>query len=316
MNTAQIIDILQRYIFNIANLQGMLRLTTPIVLAGLCALISDRAGILNISGEGMMLFGAWFGVAGTFYLKSPYFGFLTAILSGLVLGGLFALFSLKFKANIIVMGIAINIFAVATTIYLTRAFFGTAGAFMINNGFLPIKIPLIQDIPVLGPIISGHTFPVYVSWILVAATAIFLYRTPWGIHLRAVGETPDAAETQGINVTKTRFLAIMASSVLASLAGVYLSLGHLHGFSDQMSSGRGFIGMAINTFAQGEPVGMFLTGLLIGFIDQIGFRLQAEKIIPIYFVYMLPYISTLLALVYITVRKREQIKKKSKLADS
>lgn len=303
---AQIWDVLQRYVLNIANLQGMLRLATPVALAGLSALITARAGILNIAGEGMILFGAWFGVAGSYFFESAVAGIAAAMLSGLVVGGIFALFSLKFRANIIVMGIAINIFAVAATTFLTRVVFGVAGAFADPRiaGLDPIDIPVLKDIPILGPLLSGYTFIVYLTWVLVALTAIFLYRTPWGIHLRAVGENPEAAETLGINVERIRFGAVMASGVFASLAGVYLSLGHLQMFTDQMSAGRGFIGLAVNTFGGGEPVGVFLASLLFGFVDTIGWRLQGERIMPVYFVSMLPYIATLIALTIFSLRKK------------
>ena len=301
-----LVDILQRYVFNIANLQGMLRLATPVILAGLCALITGRAGILNIAGEGMILFGAWFGVAGSYFFHSAWMGILMAMLSGLVVGGLFALFSLKFRAHIIIMGIAINIFANSATIFLTREVFGMAGAFADPGivGLPPIDIPIVKDIPILGPLLSGYTFIVYLTWILVVGTFVFLYRTPWGLHLRAVGENPQAAETLGINVERIRFGAVMASGVFASLAGVYLSLGHLQMFTEQMAAGRGFIGMAVNTFGGGEPIGVFLSSLLFGFVDTIGWRLQGESIIPVYFISMLPYIVTLVALTIFTINRQ------------
>lgn len=303
---AQIMDILQRYVFNVANLQGMLRLATPVVLAGLCALITSRAGILNIAGEGMILFGAWFAVAGSYFFQSALAGIAAAMLSGLVVGGLFALFSLKFRAHIIIMGIAINIFANAATIFLTRAVFKQAGAFADPRivGLDPIELPLIKDIPILGDVLSGYSLIVYVTWILVILTTVFLYRTPWGIHLRAVGENPHAAETLGINVARIRFGAVMASGVFASLAGVYLSLGHLKMYTDQMAAGRGFIGMAVNTFGGGEPIGVFLSSLLFGFVDTIGWRLQGERIMPVYFISMLPYVATLVALTVFTIRQQ------------
>ena len=127
--TAQIMDILERYVFNVANIQGTLRLATPVVLAGLCALITSRAGILNIAGEGLILFGAWFGVLGSYLYSNAMIGVAFAMVSGFIIAGLFALFSLKFRANIIIMGIAINIFAQAATIFLTRAVAKTAGVF-------------------------------------------------------------------------------------------------------------------------------------------------------------------------------------------
>ncbi len=312
MDLTGLLDVLQRYVFNTANLQGMLRLATPVILAGLCALITDRAGILNIAGEGMITFGAWVAVAASFFIHSSLVGLLAAIISGLIVGGLFALFSLRFKANIIVMGIAINLFADSATIFLTRTVFHVAGSFSDPSiqGFGPINIPVLGSIPILGPLLSGYTFIVYLTWILVILTAVFLYRTPWGLHLRAVGENPQAAETLGINVGRIRFLSVMASGVFASLAGVYLSLAHLNGYVDKMAAGRGFIGMAVNTFGGGAPLGVFLSSLLFGFVDTLGFRLQAERIIPIYFIHMLPYLVTLAALTYFTIRRQRAMQAK------
>jgi len=306
MDSAVLIDILRRYVFNVANLQGMLRLATPVALAGLCALITSRAGILNIAGEGMILFGAWFAVAGSYFAENALVGVASAMLSGFVIGGLFALFSLKFRAHIIIMGIAINIFANAATIFLTRAVFKQAGAFADPRiqGLNPIELPIISDIPILGDVLSGYSLIVYLTWVLIVLTTLFLYRTPWGLHLRAVGENPQAAETLGINVERIRFAAVMASGVFASLAGVYLSLGHLKMYTDRISAGRGFIGMAVNTFGGGEPIGVFLSSLLFGFVDTIGWRLQGERIMPVYFVNMLPYVATLVALTVFTIRRQ------------
>lgn len=306
MDSLVLMDILRRYVFNVANLQGMLRLATPVVLAGLCALITSRAGILNIAGEGMILFGAWFAVAGSYFFESAVAGIAAALLSGFVISGLLALFSLKFRAHIIIMGIAINIFANAATIFLTRAVFKQAGAFADPRivGLDPIQLPIIKDIPVFGNLLSGYSPIVYLTWILVALTTVFLYRTPWGIHLRAVGENPQAAETLGIDVQRVRFAAVMASGAFASLAGVYLSLGHLKMYTDQMSAGRGFIGMAANAFGGGEPIGVFLSSLLFGFVDTIGWRLQGERIMPVYFINMLPYVATLVALTLFALRRQ------------
>ncbi len=308
--SAQLLSILQRYVFNVANMQGMLRMATPVILAGLCALISSRAGILNIAGEGMILFGAWFAVTGSYFFRNAWVGLLAGILSGLVVGGLFALFSLKLRAHIIIMGIAINTFANSATIFMTRAVFKVAGNIADPRivGLNPIHIPILKDIPILGPLLSGYTFPVYLAWILIVLTTVFLYRTPWGLHLRAVGENPQAAETLGINVPRVRFAAVMASGVFASLAGVYLSLGHLKMYTDQMAAGRGFIGMAVNTFGGGEPVGVFLSSLLFGFVDMIGYRLQADRLLAPYFISMLPYVATLLALTVYTLRRRSAAK--------
>jgi len=163
-------------------------------------------------------------------------------------------------------------------------------------------------------VLSGYSLIVYVTWILVALTTLFLYRTPWGLHLRAVGENPQAAETLGINVPRIRFAAVMASGVYASLAGVYLSLGHLKMYTDQMAAGRGYIGMAVNTFGGGEPIGVFLASTLFGLVDTIGWRLQGERIMPVYFISMLPYVATLVALTLFTLR--QQRAKRAALANN
>jgi general nucleoside transport system permease protein len=308
MDISAILDVLSRYIFNIANIQGMIRLSTPVVLAGLCALITDRAGIMNIAGEGMIMLGAWCAVAASYFFTSNIAGLAAGLLSGAVVGLLFALFSLRFRANVIVMGIALNTFGDALTIFLTRAVFHVAGSFEDPRivGFGPINIPLLKDIPIIGQLLSGYTFIVYLTWIVLILTWVFLYRTPWGLHLRAVGENPQAAATLGINVEAIRFGAVMASGVFASLAGVYLSLAHLQGYVDKMAAGRGFIGMAVNTFGGGTPLGVFLASLLFGLTDTVGFRLQAERIMPVYFISMLPYVVTLVALTIYTVNENRR----------
>ncbi len=307
-------EILERYVFNLANLQGMLRLSTPVILAALSALITSRAGIMNIATEGMINLCTFGAVAGSYFLGHSIGGIGVALVTGVAIGAFFAVFSIKFKANTTVMGIAINITSVSTTMFLCRAIFKQAGAFSHPSimGLYPINIPVIKDIPVLGPVISGHNIITYIAWLLIPLTTIFLYRTVWGWHLRAVGENEHAAETLGINVQRVKMLAMVASGVFAALAALYLSLGHLQMYTDEMAAGRGFIGMSVNTFGGGEPVGVLLASLLFGFIDTIGWRLQADKIMPVYFVSMLPYVATLVFLASFSIR--EQRKRRTKLA--
>lgn len=305
-----ILDILRRYVFNLANLQGMLRLSTPVILSGLSALITSRAGMLNIAAEGMINLCTFAAVAGSFFLHSALGGVAVALLAGVLVGAFFALFHLKFRADIVVMGIAINITSVSVTMFLCRAIFKQAGAFSDPGimGLAPVEIPIIRSIPILGPLLSGYSIITYIAWALIPITTIFLYRTPWGWHLRAVGENPQAAETLGINVGRVRFLTMVASGVFAALAAIYLSLAHLQMYTDEMAAGRGFIGMSVNTFGGGEPIGVFLSSLLFGFVDTIGWRLQADRIMPPQFISMLPYVTTLVFLTVFTIRQRRAMK--------
>ena len=302
---ATIAEILRDYIFNMANAQAMLRLATPVVLAALSALITSRAGMLNIAAEGMINFTTFSAVAAAYFLQSTPAGIAVGLLTGIVVAAFFALFSLKFRANIIIMGIAINIFAVAATMFLCRATFKQAGAFTDPSivGLPPITIPILYNIPVVGPLLGQHSPITYLVWVLVPLTTVFLYRTKWGLRLRAVGENPQAAETLGVNVQRMRFAAMMASGVFAALAGIYLSLSHLQMYSDRMAAGRGFIGMSANTFGNGEPIPVFFASLLFGLVDAISWRLHAERIMAPQLVNMMPYMTTLLLLALFTVRK-------------
>jgi ABC-type uncharacterized transport system permease subunit len=303
---AAIAEILRTYVFNMANTQAMLRLSTPVVLAALSALITSRAGMLNIAAEGMINFTTFAAVAGAYFLKSTPAGIATGLFTGILVAAFFALFSLKFRANIIIMGIAINIFADSATMFLSRATFKQAGAFTDPSivGIPPVPIPVLDSIPVLGPLLSQHSPITYLVWVLVPLTTVFLYRTKWGLRLRAVGENPQAAETLGVNVERMRFAAIMASGAFASLAGIYLSLSHLRMYADRMAAGRGFMGMAANTFGNGEPIAVFFASMLFGLVDAIGWRLHGERIMAPQLVNMLPYTATLLLLSLYTVRKR------------
>jgi simple sugar transport system permease protein len=303
-----IVHVLSHYVFNIANAQAMLRLATPVVLAALSALITSRAGMLNIAAEGMINLTTFTAVAAAYFLQSTPAGIAVGILTGLVVAAFIALFSLKFRANLIIMGIAINIFAVSVTMFLSRAMFKQAGAFTDPSiiGIPPIRVPILDDIPVLGELFSQHSIITYFVWVLVPLTTVFLYRTKWGLRLRAVGENPHAAETLGINVQGVRLAALLASGFYASLAGIYLSLSHLRMYADRMAAGRGFIGMSANTFGNGEPGPVFFASLLFGLVDAIGWRLHAERVLAPQLVNMLPYIATLLLLALYTMRKLRQ----------
>lgn len=303
-------------LLDVAMIQSTLRMATPVLFAAMGALITSAAGIINIGLEGMMLIGAFFAVVGSYYLGSAAAGVLIAVLSGVVIALLFATFSLKYRAHIVLMGVAINIFAVAITVYLLRYLFHVAGAFSDPgiHGLSAIHIPLIKDIPVIGDILSGYTPLVYISWIVVIVMHIMLYKTRLGVHLRAVGENPEAAESLGIKVSAIRYLAVILSGIFSGLAGAYLSLGHLTMFTENMSAGRGFIGLAANIFGMGTPIGGFLASLVFGFADAVAMRVQGWNLIPPQFVLMLPSILTIVILAVVSARNemaRKAVKAKN-----
>ncbi len=295
---------------DIAIIQGTIRMATPIMLAAMGAMVTGLSGIINIGLEGMMLLGAFFAVVGSYYFGSVWLGVAVALLSGLIMALLFAIFTMKFRAHIILIGITINAFALAITVYFLRDWFNVAGAFSDNAivGFNTVKIPIIKSIPILGDILSGYTPIVYLSWLIIISMHIILYKTPLGRHLRAVGENAEASETLGIKVKGIKYLAVILSGIFSSLAGAYLSLGQLTMFTENMSANRGFLGLAANIFGMGTPIGGALASLIFGFADSLAMRLQGWETIPSQIVLMIPSALPILILLIFSVRKKKELK--------
>ena len=293
-------------IFNILLLQNTLRTATPVVLAALGCLMTQHVNITNIGIDGMMLMGAFFAVAGSYYTGSWLGGLAIAILIGVILGLFYYLFVIKFKSDEFIIGVALNIFAGGLTIFLLRTMFGVTGSFS-DPGIVPlptIHIPIIKDIPVIGPLISGNTLLVYVSWILVPVCWAFIYKTPAGFHLRAAGEYPDALTACGKSPDKMKCLASVLCGVLSTVAGAHLSLGYLTMFSQNMSAARGYVAFACVIFGGGNPPRVFLAALLFGFIDALGLRMQ--KFIPSDITSMAPYVVTIIMMVAVVLRERRK----------
>ncbi len=288
-------------------LNSTFRFITPILLAALGGLICERVGVFNIALEGMMLTGAFFAVAGSYYAHNAFVGVLAAMLAGAVLALLFAVLAISLRGNMIVLGIALNLLVSGATVFLLRAMFGVKGAFQDPNviGLDKIVLGPIDGIPVLGPILSGHTWVVYASWALVAIVYIVLFKHRLGLRMRGVGEAPEAAETLGVDVKVMRYGAILISGMLCGLAGAQLSLGQVTLFVENMSAGRGWIAVVAVMFGQAHPIGVFLASVLFGFADSIGFRLQGVGL-PSQFTGMLPYVVTLVAL-FITQARRQRM---------
>ena len=293
-------------LFDATLLNSTFRFITPILLAALAGLICERVGVFNIALEGMMLTGAFFAVAGSYYAENALVGVLTAMFAGAVLALLFAVLAVSLRGNMTVLGIALNLLVSGGTVFLLRIMFGVKGAFQDPRiqGLGKISFGGLDSVPVLGPILSGHSWVVYVSWLLVIVTYVVLFKHRVGLRMRGVGEAPEAAETLGVNVKAMRYGAILVSGLLCGLAGAQLSLGQVTLFVENMSAGRGWIAVVAVMFGQAHPIGVFLASVLFGLADSIGFRLQGVGM-PSQFTGMVPYVVTLVAL-FITQARRKK----------
>ncbi|HEY8735864.1 MAG TPA: ABC transporter permease [Candidatus Dormibacteraeota bacterium] len=267
---------------------------TPLTLAALGGMMCERSGVVNIALEGIMLTGAFVGYAAAFATHNLWLGVLGAILAGMLIAALHAVLSISFLVDQIVSGTVINILAVGITGVFYRNFIesqNTAGP-----GTLPQwNVPLLSQIPVLGPIFFQNQFVTYAMLVLIVIVHFTLFHTVWGLRSRACGEHPLAAETAGINVYFVRYVNVIASGALAGLGGAYFSLQQIGNFLPGMTGGRGFIGLAAMIFGHWTPVGAFLASLLFAGSDQVGSRLQSvfHVPIPLQFLGMVPYILTI-----------------------
>lgn len=297
-------------IFSADFVYSVLRLTTPILLAGLGALITDRAGVMNIGLEGIMLCAALAGVIGSAMTQNAFLGFLFALLVGMALGLLMAYFAIHLKTDMVLTGIAMNLLASGGTVFVLYAVANDKGmSTSLKSMTMPvINIPFIQDIPVIGTVISGHNLLTYLALISVAAMWILLYKTPLGLRIRVVGENSHAAESVGIHVKKVQYIALAISGILAAMGGAYMSMGYMDKFARDMTAGRGFIALAAEALGRGTPVGTLLSSLVFGTADALGSNLQVLDI-PVQFVQMLPYVFTVVGLVLYSAMKHKHLTK-------
>ena len=296
-------------IFNLLLLQNTLRTSTPVVLCALGCLMTDQAGFMNIGVDGMMLMGAFFAVLGSYLFGSWVMGLVAATVLGVLLGLFYYVFSIKFKSDEFIIGVALNILAGGLTVFLLRTLFGVKGSFS-GPGIVPlptIRIPWLEGVPVLGALLSGNTLLVYVSWLLVGGIWLLLYKTPLGFHLRASGEAPEALRAAGRSPEKMKRLASVLCGVLASLSGAHLSLGYLTMFSENMSASRGYVAVACVIFGGGNPPRVFMAALLFGFIDALGLRLQ--RYIPSDLTSMAPYVVTVVMMVAVVLLRGQKKKR-------
>jgi simple sugar transport system permease protein len=277
----------------------MLRLSTPLILAALGGLFSERGGVINIALEGIMLAGAFTAAAITALVHNPWLGLAAAAAAGLFVALIHAVASIGFKANQVVVGTAINIMFLGVPALVSGALFDSTGSTpQLKREFtLPDwNIPLIDRIPVLGELLSGHKPLVYFAIAMVPISYYMLFKTRFGLRLRAVGENPEAADTAGISVSTMRYSGVLISGLLAGLGGAYLSIGQNSLFTRNMTAGRGFIALAALIFGKWHPVGAFLACLLFGLADATAIRMQGVVQVPVEFIQIIPYVLTLVVL--------------------
>lgn len=283
---------------------AMLRYATPLVFAALGGIVSERSGVVNIGLEGMMLMGAFFGIYGADVTGSWLPGLLIGMAAGGVLALVHAVFSISLRADQIVSGTAINLLAVGITGYLFVDRYGDQGTPDNVSRAPDVTLPLVKSIPFVGDAIGKANLLTWLALIGVVALTMFLFRTPRGLRLRAVGEQPRAAETVGIPVLRTRYIAVVTSGVLAAMGGAYLSIAFLGSFNQGMTAGRGFIALAAVIFGNWRPYGALGAALLFGFSSALAQRLPAFSESGAVLFQALPYVLTLIAVAGVIGRSR------------
>jgi simple sugar transport system permease protein len=292
-------------------LNSTVRLAVPVLLACLAGLYSERAGIVDIGLEGKLLASAFAAAAAAYISASAWIGLAAGIGAALLFSAIHGLASINFKGNQTISGVALNFLAAGLTTYLGQSWFHRGGQTPNLPGsgrFLPIKLPFaaeLKDVPVVGPIysglISGHNLITYFAFIAVPVTAWILFRTRFGLRLRAVGENPKAIDTAGISVSWMRYQALIITAVLVGIGGAYLSIAQTAGFINNMSAGRGYIALAALIFAKWRPWPALLVCLMFGYLDAVQLRFQGRDLpiigeIPVQAIQALPYILTIILL--------------------
>jgi simple sugar transport system permease protein len=280
----------------LAILVATIRAGTPLVFAAIGELVTEKAGVLNLGIEGMMLIGAVTGFIATVVTGNPYLGILAAIIAGMATSLIFGVLTLSLMTNQVATGLALTIFGIGLSAFIGLGYIGTP-----IDGLDPIAIPLLSNIPVLGPLLFNHDIMIYGSIALFLVVAWFLFKTRAGLILRAVGESHDAAHAIGYSVLKIRYLAVMFGGATSGLAGAYLSLVYTPQWAENMTAGRGWIALALVVFATWRPGRVLVGAYLFGGITIMGLHIQAMGFnVSSHLLAALPYLATVLVLVLIS----------------
>ncbi len=293
--------------FIIGLFAGTIRIATPILFASLGEVFAERSGVLNLGLEGIMLVGSSVGFAAAFLSGNVWLGVLVGFISGALLGLLIAFITVSLRIDQVVNGVAIWIIGMGLSSYLFVMFFGKLSSYPKIEGLPSLNIPGLSQIPILGEILFQQNALVYLAFLLVPILWYVLFKTTFGLKVRAVGENPKAADTLGIGVHRIRYLCVIFGAGLAGVAGTFLSVAYLQTYTDNMVAGRGFMAIAIVILGRWNPVRVLFGALLFGGVDALQIRLQALSsvegiFIPTQFLVMLPYIVTIIVLVFVSRR--------------
>ena len=271
---------------------------TPIALAAMCGVISERAAVINIGIEGIMLISAMTSVMAATLAHNLYVGLLVGMLTGMIVAALHAVLVIRFKVDQIISGVAVNIIGTGVSSFISNRYMQIHIDKLNNSGTFPnVAIPLLVKIPILGPVFFENNILVYLMLILVGVMYVVLFFTPWGLRTRAVGEHPKAADTLGVNVFLTRYVNVIMGGLIAGIGGAYFTIGSVGRFDRIMTAGKGFIGLAAMIFGNWNPVGALGSSLIFGFADSLQVKMQILKTpVPTEFLQMAPYIVTMIVL--------------------
>lgn len=283
-------------------LSQVLDLMTPVLLAAMAGALCERAGVFNIALEGKMLVGAFVAVATSVAFGSPVLAIFSAVLCTAVFASPLALGGARLGGDPIVIGIGLNLLASGLTTYLLGAIFGVTGTLVdpAVTALPKLVVPVLADVPVLGAIL-GHNALVYLSWLLIFVFNIYLFRTPWGLRLRGIGEVPSAAAAMGANVSRYQTAVVILAGGLCGLAGAQLALGSVALFAENMTAGRGWIAVVAVMLGRAHPLGIAVACLGFGLADAVGLRLQGQGL-PNQITDIAPYAITLLAMIGLGLR--------------
>jgi simple sugar transport system permease protein len=292
-------------IFELAFISGligaMMRMATPIIFATLGEILSERAGVLNLGIEGIMLMGAMTGFLVSFSTGSIWLGVLAAAGVGMLLALLMAFLAVYLGLSQHVSGLGITLFATGLAMFIYRLYFGSPTVPPIVEPFQQIALPLLSKIPVIGPGLFTQYALTYIAWILIPLMSILLYKTKVGLKIRTVGENPVVADTVGVDVNLTRTLCLVAGGALMGIGGAFLTLAHQNMFLIDVIGGRGWVAIAMVIFGNWDPVKGTIGALIFGLLDGLQLRLQSVGVaIPFHIFLMIPYLLTIVALISVS----------------
>ncbi len=293
-------------IFQVGFFAAILRIAAPLIFATLGEMFAERAGVLNLGIEGIMLLCAMTGFSAAYFTGSLWLGIAAAAATGVIAGALMGLLTVTFGLSQHVSGIGITLLCSGLAFFFYRLIFGQPSLPPNIQGFKPMPVPGLVEIPGIGPAVFNQTSLVYLALLLVPFSAFLIFRTPWGLNLRTVGENPHAADSAGVSVASMRYQALMLSGALMGIAGAFLSMASFNAFTFGVISGRGWVCIALVVFGQWNPWKCAAGALLFALIDALQLRLQAGSVIDVpYQVFLMaPFVLTIVAMALVSRNAR------------